>query len=43
MTTLFEQQDGQYEMQGDHELLCVILPTKKKRILVYGECDTDDT
>lgn len=27
MTTLFEQQGGQYEMQGDYDLPCVTLST----------------
>lgn len=38
MTTLFEQRGGQYEMQGDYRLPCVILPREKEEhIGVWGE------
>ena len=38
MKTLFEQQGGQYEMQGDYRLPCVALPQDlNKHIGVWGE------
>ncbi len=38
MTTLFEQQGGQYELQGDYRLPCVTLPSKNGyEIGVWGE------
>ncbi len=38
MTTLFEQQGGQYEMQGDYRLPCVtLLDEKDYEIGVWGE------
>ena len=38
MKTLFEQQGGQYEMQGDYRLPCVALPSDTtERIGVWGE------
>ena len=38
MTTLFEQQGGQYEMQGDYKLPCVALPQDtNEHIGVWGE------
>ncbi len=38
MTTLFEQQGGQYEMQGDYRLPCVTLLSEKVyQIGVWGE------
>lgn len=38
MTTLFEQQGGQYEMQGDCRLPCVALPQDtNEHIGVWGE------
>ena len=38
MTTLFEQQGGQYEMQGDYRLPCVALPQDtNEHIGVWGE------
>ena len=38
MKTLFEQQGGQYEMQGDYKLPCVALPQDlNKHIGVWGE------
>ena len=38
MITLFEQQGGQYEMQGDYRLPCVTLPQDtNEHISVWGE------
>ena len=38
MTTLFEQQGVQYEMQGDYKLPCVTLPNERNyEIGVWGE------
>lgn len=38
MTTLFEQQGGQYEMQGDYDLPCVTLSTDAEiHIGIWGE------
>ena len=38
MKTLFEQQGGQYEMQGDYRLPCVALPSNTaERVGVWGE------
>lgn len=38
MATLFEQQGGQYEMQGDYNIPCVTLPTDTEtHIGIWGE------
>lgn len=38
MTTLFDQQGGQYELQGDYRLPCVTLPNENNYgIGVWGE------
>ncbi len=38
MTTLFEQQGGQYKVQGDYRLPCVTLPKQKNyEIGIWGE------
>ena len=38
MATLFEQQGGQYELQGDYRLPCVTLPNENEyEIGVWGE------
>lgn len=38
MNTLFEKQGGQYEMQGDYRLPCVVLPQDTtENIGVWGE------